>query len=90
MTDRDERFAELENLEPGWLNGSGEAIDPSAVANARRIIALLKEDPAIFPMPNGGIQLAWGGTEIELDIFPDGSVNAWLLDMYLTEAPEDE
>lgn len=89
MSDRDERITELENLPVGWLDGKqGLPVHPDASSNARRIIRTLKEDPAIFPMPSGGIQLAWGSGAIELEIQPDGTIDVWLFDVYLTETSE--
>lgn len=63
MNKLDERFAEMEALEEGWLDGEGHAISPSALSSAKERIefAISKEIPIpyIYPTPEGHLSIEW-------------------------------
>jgi hypothetical protein len=42
--------------------------------------AALSTEPYIYPMPSGGIQLAWHHEAISIEIEPGGKVTATILD----------
>lgn len=68
------RLTRLAALEPGWLDGEGEAITPEAIAAARDAGRLFA-GAGIFPIPEGGVQLEWGHSGPiywSLCINPDG------------------
>lgn len=57
------RINELATLQNGWLDGEDLTPTPAAFNMLRRILTLLTtvnfQDPALFPAPNGDIELQW-------------------------------
>jgi hypothetical protein len=75
----DDRIAELELLQPGWLDGAGASLAPAASRQAKITLAELLlpgvPRPRLYPTPEGGVQAEWavGNYEISLTFKPDGS-----------------
>lgn len=59
----DKRIEMLKSLEDGWLDGAGVAIHPEVIKAIRPIAEKLVEagfeEPAIFPLEDGSVELAW-------------------------------
>jgi hypothetical protein len=73
------RFEELKNIDDGWLEGEGLAPSRWFLQEAlRRTWQLVEQGqvdrPRVYPMPDGGIQLAWDGVRgsSEVEVKPDG------------------
>ena len=86
----EERFRELEDLEPGWLDGEGNAISIDTLDLARRLLAKLKEDPAIYPTPEGGVELAWDMGMFSVELKPFEQFEIYAYGQVLTDGEEDE
>jgi hypothetical protein len=77
-----EPLTALAALNPGWLEGEGSRIEIPPIEMARDILRELSGDwmplPALFPMPDGGVQLEWltQSRHIELAISPDVEIHA--------------
>lgn len=82
----------LLSLKAGWDGPSSAAISTHSVALAERILEVALSSsanpkmPFVVPSPDGGIQLEWHRTDIELEISisPDGALSA------LVELTRDE
>jgi hypothetical protein len=56
------QFASLLALEPGWLDGEGERIDPEAVAQLRAVLVVadgILPVAHVYPTPEGGAMAEW-------------------------------
>lgn len=68
------RLEELRRLEPGWLDGEGEAFDPEGItwleASMRDHYVTGTPMPHIFPSPDGEVVFQWkiGHTSATLEI----------------------
>jgi hypothetical protein len=71
---------ELEKLPENWDSYGGLPIQPGIADQARSVLAALSTEPYIYPMPSGGIQLAWHHEAISIEIEPGGKVTATILD----------
>lgn len=69
---RNERFAGLSALQPGWLNGLGKAVKDENIMLAQEIVAeTVKrgvELPSIFPTEDGGVSLEWNAPGAHLGV----------------------
>jgi len=62
--DLNKRILELEGLKPGWLDGEGEKLPPSALARVRLSLAKWHKEyeipiPYIYPTVEGEISIEW-------------------------------
>lgn len=68
------RLDELAQLQPGWLNGKGFALDNTALSllaeNFEEFFDSELPLPYLYPTAEGGVQAEWtiGGCEVSLDI----------------------
>lgn len=64
-------------LEPGWLDGDGEAISIHAIEQSRRVILSAEsmgvETKAVFPMEDGGVRLLFNDN-VTIDVSPFGNL----------------
>lgn len=86
------QLRELGQLGPNWDSYDGLAIDAAAVKAATGLVERVlnayahnHDDAvpwAVLPVPDGGIELIWKahGTELQLDISPDGSPSYLLIE----------
>jgi len=81
-----ERVQELARLEENWNTYGSPRISDSAVSETLQLLTdiarLGMPEPKIVPVSGGGLQLEWanGVSEIEIEIFPDKSIQYLLLD----------
>lgn len=76
------RIIQLLDLEEGWHDGDGKAITDEAAKDAREFARALTKDEraalAVFPTPEGGIEIVSGDrnkkTYWEIEITPEGFV----------------
>lgn len=68
-----DRLEELELLEPGWLDGTGQPVHPRVIELATQVLTDVSRSPSIYPTPAGGIEIVWGLGMFELTIDPDGA-----------------
>jgi hypothetical protein len=66
----DARLTQIEDLQPGWLDGEGQAPTPAVIRHAYATLAdLLRRNvprPRLYPTPDGGVQAEW--TEFGLEL----------------------
>ena len=79
------RLAELAEFEPGWLDGQGEKIAESAVAQAKYLVKGGTDwfaSAGIFPTLSGGIQIEVEHDSVDLTILIDnnGGVSGFIID----------
>lgn len=86
--DTEARIVELEKLEAGWLDDLGLPIQRGVGDRARAVAAALSHPPRIFPTPDGGINLEWGGL-IEIEVRPDDYL-VYLDGQVLTDEDTDD
>lgn len=82
-----QRLDEIARLEDGWLDGHGSRVGEPVVSHARRVLTALTRrqipgpDPAVYPIPGGGVQLEWDRIDRDatLEITPTGAMrlHAW-------------
>lgn len=76
MTERT-RFAELEALEDGWLDGRGKAPTRPAITTGRRLLPTLPAGAySVFPMEDGGLSVEPKGAGKYYEIRPGGEVES--------------
>ncbi|GAB2733688.1 hypothetical protein [Nocardioides pakistanensis] len=89
---RVERLAHLVTLESGWLDGEGAPVTPEAAAVATAVLSYLppaaQDQILLAPTEEGGITLEHVAVPKALiaDVFPDGHIEAALLDADHPEA----
>ena len=73
----DGQITSLRNLEPGWLDGEGEAIHPTAIAwasDVREACARgeIKRSLRLYPTPGGGVRLEFdrGPFAVSAEFYP--------------------
>jgi len=77
------RLQEFSELAPGWLDGRGLPPSKEALQATESLLLKLLESglprPGIFPMPDGGVQLEWGGSSggLEIEVASVGSVTLY-------------
>lgn len=90
-----ERFSRLDallELTPGWLEGSGDAINHADADIARELLETLNTRypdhlPGIFPMEAGGISLEWVNSTALLNVeVENGSISTFYLDSRLNSS----
>lgn len=81
------RLKQLARLEPGWLDGGGDAISPRALHHASELLGKLrfatKRNAMIFPTVDGDVQLEFPGDTSNLEILVpnSGPVEVYFLDV---------
>ena len=81
-------LARLGQLPSNWDGYGSPPVQASALASARKLVAVLAElhlpVPSVCPVTGGGIGFTWqsGNREVEIEILPDGSAQ------YLTALPD--
>lgn len=81
-----DRVQALARLEENWNTYGSPAISPEAVSEALKLLTdiarLGMPEPKIVPVSGGGLQMEWanGRSEIEIEIFPDKSIQYLLVD----------
>lgn len=64
----------------GWLDGYGEATDPTVIRRTKALLAAIMNSgaprPRVFPVPDGGLQAEWtiDDREISVAVEPGGSL----------------
>jgi len=57
------RLEELKHLQPGWLDGEGQALPPKAVDEFANLFeefySTTRPLPHIYPTEEGGLRLEW-------------------------------
>jgi hypothetical protein len=87
-------LAQLVDLEPGWLDGAGEAVHRLAIQNAKRVLVKLLSGglpaPQVVPTPEGGVQAEWSFDDRESSITfePSGAAYAFWIDLDTQEIDE--
>ncbi|MFJ7127322.1 hypothetical protein [Streptomyces sp. NPDC098101] len=82
-SDWSERLAELQKLENGWLEGSGEGIARKVLRQAESLLLELLDSgasrPYIYPTEKGGVQLEWSSSagEVTAEVTPEGKVEIY-------------
>ena len=82
------RLSSISGLKDGWDGVNSITIDKSVLAKSARLldVAFSSVDspvaPAVVPCGDGSLQLEWRlpKTRFEIDIEPNGSIEAWALD----------
>lgn len=89
-----DRITELERLQPGWLDGEGEAISRHALLEMRSLLDELGDHlprARLYPTADGGVRAEWTVQRRELSIVIDeDGYFAHLLDHATGEAPSKE
>lgn len=69
-----ERLKEIAGLKKGWFDattGEGERVTDVAINTALQILIEVERQkvspPWLYPMPDGGVQIAWDNIEIDID-----------------------
>lgn len=64
------RLDEIKQLEPGWLDGDGQAIDPRSIDAIWKIIQAVFPDGGVhvFPMEEGGVSIEYIKEDTSLTI----------------------
>lgn len=71
---------DLLRLPPGWDGERAQAISETAVKAVVAVLAEIQDEhelpPAVFPLPDGGVQAEWhaAGNDVEVEVEGDGSV----------------
>ncbi len=64
----------MQQLESGWLDGQGEAVEPGALELCMRVVDGLEAaglaSPRVYPTPEGGLSLEWseGTREVQAEV----------------------
>ena len=84
------RIEELENLEPGWLDGDGEVPSSQSLAIAEDIFDFLCEfniGVKMFPTPTGGVSIEVMHDGLNIDIMVHDKK---LIEVFMTITGEDD
>jgi hypothetical protein len=82
----------LRDMRPGWDGRHGQQITPEALDSAVAVLARALDGdgdsapPQIFPLPDGGLQIAWYSDALDLQVDIDSSGQA---DVLATQADGD-
>lgn len=88
----EDRLAELATLQPGWLDGEGEAIMPTTLARALHLFRDLKPRPYLYPTPDGSVQAEWsfshavGIRDLVVRLLDDDQVEVSMYDDYFHDS----
>lgn len=72
------QLADLARLQDGWLDGDGEAYDPTLLDRAKEIFESLVDlsgvdMPYVYPSPDGAIRAEWNHPDIDVVLVLDAS-----------------
>ena len=81
-TDWRTRLSTLGRLASGWLDGSGKPMLPGVLEHTERILKAMEcldiPMPAVFPRPDGRVQLEWRQNTDEVIIgAPNEPIEVW-------------
>lgn len=92
-----DRMDELLGLTKGWLDGSGEPLDPLHAERVRDVLAAVAsvgsiEAPRIFPTPEGGIEAEWtiGSWEVAVAFVLSGAVEVSAVNLKTDDEADHE
>jgi hypothetical protein len=78
---------ELLRLPPAWDGQRAQAVTEAAVKAVVAVLGEIEDEhglpPAVFPLPDGGVQAEWhaAGNDVEVEVEGDGSVFVFARDM---------
>lgn len=88
------RLLELWALQPGWLDGAGEAIDRAVLRRVQLLLDQLTSRavprPHVFPTPEGGVQLEWSRAPREISVTLQPDEVAYALSVNVETGETDE
>lgn len=95
MTKSYERLAEIGQLQQGWLDGSGLAVDHTALHSAQQFVnarVVLAAAMRIYPNESAGvlIELEVGGWDMSIEFASDGSVELYGIEVDGNDEMEPE
>lgn len=72
MTALTDRLHALAALRPGWLDGTGAAVDRVCLGTVNMWLSDVSPTPTVYPTPSGGVSCEWliGRMDVSLDVEP--------------------